>query len=142
MIARLEHPQLRLAWLLLLANTILVFGYPAMFFVIAGDEYRGERLAVHEAWSWDWQVWLAPLAALVVPRLGAFSYVGRLAIVAGFCLPAWLVLLQTTFLEPFGCMRFGWVRTVPEHLAFASVLLAALLSQPPMERIRNPVREW
>lgn len=133
MAPRFESLQPRVAWLLLLAHTILVFACPALFFVIAGDDYAGERLAVHEAWSWDWQVWAAPLAAAVVPRLGPFDYPARLAIAATFCLVAWLVLLQTRFVDPFGCMRAGWVRTVPEHLTFAAFLLGALLSHPPIE---------
>lgn len=145
---RLEIAQPRIAWLLLIANTALVFGYPAIFFQIKGDDYAGELLATHDAWSWDWQVWLLPLAAMVLPRLGPFTDSQRLAVAATFCLPTWLVLLQTSFLEPHGCMSAGWVRSVPEHLAFASLLLTALLAQIPTpsleasgpRAIRNPAR--
>lgn len=128
---RMVSLDLRLAWLLLLSSTVLVFAYPALFFVIAGDRYDGERLAVHDAWSWDWQVWLAPLAAMALPRLAPASYASRLAAAAVLCFPAWWVLLQTSFLEPFGCVHPPFVRTVPEHLGFACLLAGALLSHPP-----------
>lgn len=140
MVARLEAPPLRLAWLLLLANTVLLFAYPAIFFAIVGEGYAGERLATHEAWSWDWQVWLAPTAAIVLPRISPTTYAVRLAVAAGLCVPAWLVLLGTSFNEPAGCLRSEWVRTVPEHLVFATLLAVALLSHPPVQLTRGPAR--
>lgn len=177
----------RLTWLLLVANTLVLFAYPAVILAEILPE-RGSHLEyfdfmdtdgvtpalVQGDWDWDWQVWLMPLLAVVLPallhrrlrnRIGSpfrvtrqppehaayrgagllgieidsrlarrcsAAYLTRLALAAALCAIPWYVLLHTYIWSRHGCYPQPYIRSVPEHMTFASFLVAALLWHCPL----------
>jgi hypothetical protein len=46
------------------------------------------------------------------------------------------VLMQTRFVRNWGCLQYSYVRSLPEHLAFAAMLFGvAVLQMPTSSRV-------
>jgi hypothetical protein len=66
--------------------------------------------------------WLVATSPRMVRRMVTL-YCGRLGIAIGISFIPFRVLMQTTFVDNWGCVSWPYVRSVPEHLAFVSMLL-------------------
>jgi hypothetical protein len=60
------------------------------------------------------------------------AYLTRLALAAALCAIPWFVLLHTYIWSRHGCYPPLYIRTVPEHMTFAAILLATILWHCPL----------
>jgi hypothetical protein len=79
------------------------------------------------------QPWEVVTSERTVRRLAAL-YAGRLGLAMGISALSFRVLMHTRFVENYGCVIWPYVRTVPEHLTFVTLLLAVAAYHVPTTR--------
>ena len=170
---------LRVAWTLWLASFLVLFAVPIIVLDLV-NESSGDPwirlVSAKEPWTWDTELWVPTLLALVIPALGhtlmhrrtgsPFAlaqradlvmnyrsaqpwvvttsprvvrrlvglYAVRLGLAMALSALPFSVLTATRYVEPFGCMSYRYVRSVPEHLAFTLMLFIVAAFHMPTRR--------
>lgn len=194
LLLRVELVLPRLAWHLALASLVVLYAYPAIVFAYLEDMNRSNNdftftpyqpegwdrslpvVARYDGWPWEeWQMWLLPLAAVMLPSLlhrwltsrcpgssyrlvssplpgpgyrgardvlvelcpalarrRAAHYLTRLTMAVLLCGIPFFRILESSNFENYGCMIYS-VRSVPEYLADATILLVVILWHWPTE---------